>query len=93
MRWLQQTFAVMVLNLRTIPARLSSSGVAIIGIAGVVVVFVSVLSIATGFSSAMRGSGSPSRALVMRSGADSELTSTLGGRRGGHHQTGARDAA
>jgi len=67
------------LNLRTIPARLSSSAVAIIGIAGVVVVFVSVLSIAAGFSAAMQGSGSPGRALVMRSGADSEMTSGLEG--------------
>ena len=61
------------------PQRLSSSAVAIIGIAGVVVVFVSVLSIAAGFSAAMQGSGSPDRALVMRSGADSEMTSGLGG--------------
>jgi putative ABC transport system permease protein len=78
MRWLKQTFAVMALNLRTIPQRLSSSAVAIIGIAGVVVVFISVLSIAAGFSAAMRQSGSPQRALVMRSGADSEMTSGLG---------------
>ena len=34
------------LNLRTIPQRLGSSGVAIVGIAGVVIVLVSVLSIA-----------------------------------------------
>ena len=58
MRWLRQTTAVIALNLRTIPARLSSSAVAIIGIAGVVVVFVSVLSIAAGFGAAMQGSGS-----------------------------------
>jgi putative ABC transport system permease protein len=45
----------------------------------VVVVFVSVLSIAAGFSAAMRGSGSYERALVMRSGADSELTSGMTG--------------
>jgi putative ABC transport system permease protein len=77
--WLRQTVAVMALNIRTIPARLSSSVVAIVGIAGVVVVFVSVLSIASGFSAAMRGSGSPGRALVMRSGADSEMTSGLSG--------------
>ncbi|MGE3520470.1 MAG: ABC transporter permease [Vicinamibacterales bacterium] len=77
MFWLRQTAAVMLLNLRTIPARLSASAVAIIGIAGVVVVFVSVLSIAAGFSAAMQGSGSPGRALVMRSGADSEMTSGL----------------
>ena len=79
MRWLSQTLAVLALNLRTIPQRLSSSAVAIIGIAGVVVVFVSVLSIAAGFSAAMQQSGSPDRALVMRSGADSEMTSGLGG--------------
>jgi putative ABC transport system permease protein len=77
--WISQTVAVTALNLRTIPRRLGSSGVAIIGIAGVVVVLVSVLSIATGFTAAMRGSGSPSRAIVMRSGADSEMTSGLAG--------------
>ena len=79
MKWISQTIAVIALNVRTIPARLSSSAVAIIGIAGVVVVFVSVLSIGAGFSAAMQGSGSPSRALVMRSGADTELTSGLEG--------------
>ena len=77
--WISQTIAVTALNLRTIPQRLGSSGVAIIGIAGVVVVLVSVLSIAAGFTAAMRDSGSPSRAIVMRSGADSEMTSGLGG--------------
>jgi putative ABC transport system permease protein len=79
MRWLAQTLAVLSLNIRTIPGRLSSSAVAIIGIAGVVVVFVSVLSIAAGFSEVMQGSGSPDRALVLRSGADSELTSGIEG--------------
>ena len=79
MRWITQTLAVMALNLRTIPARLGSSSVAVVGIAGVVVVFVSVLSIGAGFAAAMRGSGSANRALVMRTGADSEMTSGLGG--------------
>lgn len=79
MQWINQTLAVTLLNLRTIPQRLSSSGVAIVGIAGVVVVLVSVLSIAAGFTAAMEGSGSPSRALVMRTGADSEMTSGLAG--------------
>ncbi len=77
--WISQTAAVTALNLRTIPRRLGSSGVAIIGIAGVVVVLVSVLSIASGFTAAMSDSGSPSRAIVMRSGADSEMTSGLSG--------------
>lgn len=77
MSWIRQTVAVTLLNLRTIPQRFASSGVAIVGIAGVVVVLVSVLSIAAGFTNAMRESGSPARALVMRSGADSEMTSGL----------------
>lgn len=77
--WISQTIAVTALNLRTIPQRLASSGVAVVGIAGVVIVLVSVLSIATGFTAAMRDTGSVSRALVMRSGADSEMTSGLGG--------------
>ena len=53
MNFIKQTIAVTMLNLRTIPRRLGSSGVAIIGIAGVVIVLVSVLSIAQGFSAAM----------------------------------------
>ena len=77
--WISQTIAVTLLNLRTIPQRLGSSAVAIVGIAGVVVVLVSVLSIASGFTAAMRDSGKPTRAIVMRSGADSEMTSGLGG--------------
>ena len=79
LHWIRQTVAVTLLNLRTIPQRLGSSGVAIVGIAGVVVVLVSVLSIAAGFTAAMAEAGSPTRALVMRSGADSEMTSGVGG--------------
>lgn len=79
LNWIGQTIAVTALNLRTIPQRLGSSGVAIVGIAGVVIVLVSVLSIAAGFTAAMQNSGSPSRAIVMRSGADSEMTSGLSG--------------
>ena len=79
MRWLTQTLAVMLLNLRTIPARIGSSIVAIIGIAGVVVVFVSVLSISAGFTAAMTGGGRPDRAIVLREGANAELTSAIDG--------------
>jgi len=42
-RWLSQTVAVSALSVRTIPQRASSSAVAMIGIAGVVIVFVAVL--------------------------------------------------
>jgi putative ABC transport system permease protein len=76
---LRQVVAVTLLNLRTIPQRLGSSAVAVFGIAGVVVVLVAVLSIAEGFFAAMHSAGSPTRALIMRSGSDSEMTSGLGG--------------
>ncbi len=79
MRWIAQTLAVMALNIRTIPNRMGPSAVSVIGIAGVVVVFVSVLSIGAGFAAAMRSSGSGERALIMPTGADSEMTSGLGG--------------
>ena len=77
--WIAQTLAVTALGIRNIPQRLGSSVVAIVGIAGVVIVFVAVLSIGEGFKAAMTVAGSPSRALVMRSGADSEMTSGIGG--------------
>jgi putative ABC transport system permease protein len=76
---LRQIVAVTLLNLRTVPQRIGSAAVAIVGIAGVVVVLVAVLSIAEGFRTVMREAGSPGRALIMRSGADSEMTSGLGG--------------
>ena len=79
MNWLRQTIAVLLLNLRTIPSRLGSSIVAIIGIAGVVVVFVSVLSISAGFKAAMSGSGARDRVLIMRPGSDTEMTSGIEG--------------
>src|SRR5688572_7565332 len=64
----------MLVNLRTIPSRLGSSAVAIIGIAGVVIVFVSVLSISAGYSVVMADSCTRNRALQMRTGVDTELT-------------------
>jgi len=78
-RWLSQTLAVSALSVRTIPQRASSSAVAMVGIAGVVIVFVAVLSIGEGFRAAMAGASAPDRAIVMRTGADSEMTSTLPG--------------
>ncbi len=77
MRSLKQLAAVTLLNLRTIPQRLGSSTVAVVGIAGVVIVFVAVLSIAEGFRKTMAGTGSPSKAMIMRGGADTELSSIL----------------
>jgi putative ABC transport system permease protein len=73
----KQVVAISALGIRTIPQRLGSSAVAVIGIAGVVVVLVSVLSIAEGFRAVLQGTGGSDRAIVMRSGSDSEMTSVL----------------
>jgi len=78
-RWIRQTLIVTGLGVRTIPQRLGPSIVAIVGIAGVVVVFVSVLSIGVGFRAALVGAGSPGQAIVMRNGSESEMTSGLTG--------------
>src|SRR5271157_1333645 len=76
--WLSQIAAVTKFGLLSITERRGSVGAAIFGIAGVVAVLVGVLSIAAGFRRAMAASGSPDTALVMRTGADSEMTSGFG---------------
>ena len=76
---LSQILAVTSVNLRSIRARLGSSSVAVIGIAGVVLVFVAVLSIAEGVSATMKASGDPDVVLILRAGSDTEMTSGLAG--------------
>ena len=77
MRFPAQILTMVVLTLRTVPQRAGSSLVAVTGVAGVVVVFVAVLSIAEGFQAALAGAGSPDTAIVMRGGSDTELSSGL----------------
>lgn len=77
MRWLRQIFAVSWMSLKTLGQRRGSSLVAVVGIAGVVAVFVAVLSIASGFRAVMADTGSPTTAIVLRAGSDSEMVSGL----------------
>ncbi|MCA1561460.1 MAG: ABC transporter permease [Acidobacteria bacterium] len=79
MNWLSQIIAVTGVTLRSIPQRLGSATVAVIGIAGVVIVFTAVLSIAEGFRAAMRGTGDPQTVIVLRAGSDTEMTSGFSG--------------
>jgi putative ABC transport system permease protein len=79
MSFLTQIVSVAWLSVRTIRQRIGSSAVAVVGIAGVVIVFVAVLSIAEGFQAAMKNAGQPDRALIMRGGASDEMSSGLGG--------------
>lgn len=76
-RWFSQLAALIEFNARTLPSRIGSAGAAIFGIAGVVAVLVGVLSIGEGFRHVMVATGSPETAIVMRSGADSEMTSVM----------------
>ena len=79
MNWLGQIAAVTAVTIRSIPQRLGSSIVAILGISGVIIVFTAVLSIAGGFRAAMRGTGDPQTVIVLRGGSDTEMTSGLSG--------------
>lgn len=77
LNWLNQLVAVALFNLRTIPERKGAAIAAAFGIAGVVAVLVGVLAIAEGFRKTMNAAGTPDVAIVLRGGADSEMTSGL----------------
>jgi putative ABC transport system permease protein len=75
--WLLQIASITKFGMLSIPRRRGAVAATVIGIAGVVTVLVGVLSIAAGFKQAMTASGSPDTAIVLRSGADSEMVSGL----------------
>lgn len=77
LRFLRQLGMVTALNLRTLPQRTAPTLVAVAGFAGVVLVFVGVLSIREGFTRTLAGGGSPDTAVVLRGGSTSELSSSL----------------
>jgi len=77
--WVAQIFAVTLFSMRSLPQRTGSSAAAMLGIAGVVAVMVGVLSIAQGVLKTMESSAGEKNAIVLRSGADSEMMSGLGG--------------
>lgn len=77
MNWLSQILAIAAFNLRSLPERKGAALSAAVGIAGVAAVLVGVLAIAQGFRRAMTVSGSQDVAIVLRSGADSEMTSSI----------------
>src|SRR5215207_8069527 len=79
MNAISQILAVTVVTLKSISQRLGSSIVAVIGVAGVVIVFTSVLSIAEGFKAAMSEKGDERRVMILRSGSDTEMTSGFSG--------------
>lgn len=77
MNTLKQIGAVTSISLSSLPQRIGTSLVIVIGIAGVVAVLLSVLAMATGFQKTLSSTGRDDRALVLRGGSDSELASTI----------------
>jgi putative ABC transport system permease protein len=77
MSMFRQIGAVTLMNLRSVPQRLGTSLVIVVGIAGVVAVLISVLAMATGFQQTLAGTGRQDRAIVLRGGSNAELASSL----------------
>ncbi|MEK6807148.1 MAG: ABC transporter permease [Pseudomonadota bacterium] len=73
----QQIGAVSAMSLRSIPSRLGSSLVIVIGIAGVVGVMVALLSMAAGFEATLASTGRAERVIMLRGGATDELGSVI----------------
>lgn len=65
------------MNVRSLPQRLGTSSVVVIGIAGVVAVLISVLAMSAGFIRTLQKTGPESRAIVVGTGASTELVSVL----------------
>ncbi|HET8697037.1 MAG TPA: ABC transporter permease, partial [Gammaproteobacteria bacterium] len=73
----KQIGAVTAMNMSSIPSRLGASSVVVLGIACVVGVVISVFGMSRGLSGVLRDAARPDRAVVLRSGASNEASSTL----------------
>jgi putative ABC transport system permease protein len=73
----RQIGAVTATNIRSLPSRVGSSSVIVLGIAGVVGVLVSVLAMSQGLRQTMLSTAQPDRAIVLSEGANNEGGSAL----------------
>ncbi|MCZ6827504.1 MAG: hypothetical protein O7D88_08390, partial [Gammaproteobacteria bacterium] len=64
--WISQVVTVTGMNIRNLPQRWGSTTVAVIGIAGVVMVMVGILSIAAGLADAMTNKAPKDIVIVLR---------------------------
>jgi putative ABC transport system permease protein len=74
----RQSWSVTQVGIATIPQRLGSSSVVVVGIAGVVGVLVALLAMAAGFEETLKETGTDDTVIVMRAGAQTELNSVVG---------------
>lgn len=77
MKIIKQIVAVSAMNLRALPLRVTPSLVSVIGIAGVVLILIALLSISEGFRRTLELSGSDQVAIVLRGSTTEELTSSF----------------
>jgi putative ABC transport system permease protein len=77
MYWLNQITALTFITLSTIPQRLGTSLVIVVGITGVVGVLVSVLAMSEGFRHTLASTGRHDRVIMLRAGSEAELASGL----------------
>ncbi|MEE8107753.1 MAG: ABC transporter permease [Gammaproteobacteria bacterium] len=75
--WITQVVTVTGMNLRSLPQRWGSTTVAVIGIAGVVMVMVGILSIASGLVDAMANKAPKDIAIVLRAASTGEMDSIM----------------
>ena len=64
-------------NVRSVGARWATAVVSVLGVAGTVGVFLAMLALAKGFQATLISSGSPDNVIILRAGADSEMTSAV----------------
>jgi putative ABC transport system permease protein len=77
MRALRQVGAITLMNLKSLPQRVGASLVIVIGLAGVVGVLVAMLSMSAGLEATLSATGRADRVVVLRGGANAELSSVL----------------
>jgi putative ABC transport system permease protein len=73
----RQAWSATAVAITTIPQRLGSSSVVVIGIAGVVGVLVALLAMGEGFRSTLQQTGSDDTAIVLRGGSQTEINSVV----------------
>ena len=77
MNLILQIIAISVMNLKSIPARLGSSLVIVVGIAGVVMVLVALLAMSQGLNATLAGTGADDRVIILPDGSKSEVNGTI----------------
>lgn len=77
MGFIRNVLALLAVNLRSIPQRWGSSLVIVVGLAGVVAVITALQSMSVGMMATLKATGAPDRAIVIRDGSLTELSSFI----------------